>query len=52
MTASPSLHPSVGRPASGKPVLQRRVVDAPTRMFHWLFALSFVGAYLSADGER
>jgi len=21
-------------------------------MFHWLFALSFVGAYLSADGER
>jgi cytochrome b len=21
-------------------------------MFHWLFALSFVGAYLTADGER
>lgn len=30
----------------------RRVVDAPTRMFHWLFALSFLGAYLTADGER
>lgn len=30
----------------------RRVVDAPTRMFHWLFALCFVGAYLTADGER
>ncbi len=30
----------------------RRVVDAPTRMFHWLFALSFLGAYLSADSER
>ena len=30
----------------------RRVIDAPTRMFHWLFALSFVGAYLTADGER
>ena len=30
----------------------RRVIDAPTRMFHWLFALSFLGAYLSADGER
>ena len=29
----------------------RRVVDAPTRMFHWLFALSFAGAYLTADGE-
>lgn len=30
----------------------RRVTDAPTRMFHWLFALSFVGAYITADGER
>ena len=32
---------------------QRRLVtDAPTRMFHWLFALSFLGAYLTADGEH
>jgi cytochrome b len=31
---------------------RRRVVDAPTRMFHALFALSFLGAYLTADGER
>lgn len=30
----------------------RLVIDAPTRMFHWLFALSFLGAYLTADGER
>ncbi len=30
----------------------RRVVDATTRMLHWLMALSFTGAYLSADGER
>lgn len=30
----------------------RLVTDAPTRMFHWLFALSFVGAYITADGER
>lgn len=30
----------------------RRITDAPTRMFHWLFALSFLGAYLTADGER
>ena len=30
----------------------RLVTDAPTRMFHWLFALSFVGAYLTADGEH
>lgn len=30
----------------------RRVVDAPTRAMHWLLALSFLGAYLTADGER
>jgi len=30
----------------------RRVVDAPTRAFHWLFALCFIGAYATADGER
>lgn len=30
----------------------RRVTDATTRMLHWLMALSFTGAYLSADGER
>lgn len=30
----------------------RRIVDAPTRVFHGLFALSFLGAYLTADGER
>jgi cytochrome b len=28
------------------------MVDAPTRVFHALFALSFLGAYLSADGEH
>jgi cytochrome b len=30
----------------------RRVIDAPTRMFHWLFALSFVGAYATGDSEH
>ncbi len=30
----------------------RRTVDAATRAFHWLFALCFAGAYLTADGER
>ncbi|MEP7281831.1 MAG: cytochrome b/b6 domain-containing protein [Rubrivivax sp.] len=30
----------------------RRVIDAPTRMFHWLFALCFVGAYASGDSEQ
>lgn len=31
---------------------RRWVSDAPTRMFHWLFALCFVGAYLTSEGER
>jgi cytochrome b len=30
----------------------RLVTDVPMRMFHWLFALSFVGAYISADSEH
>lgn len=30
----------------------RRVVDATTRMLHWLMALCFTGAYLSAESER
>jgi cytochrome b len=28
------------------------MVDAPTRMFHAAFALCFLGAYVTADGER
>jgi len=28
------------------------VWDLPTRLFHWLLALSFIGAYATADGER
>lgn len=36
-----------------KPLLPTRcVVDAPTRMFHWLFALCFAGAYLTSESER
>lgn len=30
----------------------RRTIDAPTRAFHWLMALSFLGAYVTAEGER
>lgn len=30
----------------------RRVVDAPVRVMHWLMALSFLGAYVTADGDR
>lgn len=30
----------------------RRIIDAPTRVLHWLLAFSFTGAYLSAESER
>ena len=38
--------------ASAQKPSKRRVVDAPVRVMHWLLALSFLGAYLTADGER
>lgn len=31
---------------------RRLITDAPTRMFHGLFALSFIGAYLTAESEH
>lgn len=49
-TTSP--HTTVAGTAPRQATASRRVIDAPTRMFHWLFALCFVGAYLTADGER
>jgi cytochrome b len=36
----------------GARAASRRIVDAPTRLAHALIGLSFVGAYLSAEGER
>jgi cytochrome b len=48
--------PAVTPSPPAKPVVPqtpgRLVTDAPMRMFHWLFALSFVGAYISADSEH
>ena len=38
-------------PVAGAAAPSRRTVDAPTRAFHWLFALCFAGAYASGDGE-
>ncbi len=50
---TPAAALASGRAAPApRPQARRRVVDAPTRMFHWLFASSFLGAYLTADGER
>lgn len=48
--SNPTATFPAGSPTAGAPT--RRVIDAPMRMFHWLFALCFIGAYASADGER
>lgn len=52
-TASPSSAsaPSPAQAPTPRPAT-RRVVDATTRMLHWLMALSFTVAYVTADGER
>lgn len=47
-TRSDTFLLSVCRPTSPK----RRVTDMATRMFHWLFAFSFLGAYVTSEGER
>lgn len=48
----PSLPGAAGAASSpAMPVRSRRVVDAPTRVFHALFALCFLGAYLTSEGE-
>lgn len=51
MLTTPSFESTTQTPSmTAKP--SRLIVDAPMRMFHWLFALSFLGAYITADGER
>jgi cytochrome b len=52
MQAHPTFDTTASPPRSAATSPGRLVTDAPTRMFHWLFALSFLGAYLTADGER
>lgn len=37
---------------SSTPLPRTLVWDLPVRVFHWLMALSFVGAWLSAESER
>lgn len=52
-TTSPTATAAAGSPpAQARAARGRLMIDAPMRAFHWLFALSFVGAYLTADGER
>ena len=50
--SSQPASPSAGAQTQAPVPQTRRVVDATTRMLHWLMALSFAGAYLTADGER
>ena len=56
-SASPA-DAQTGAPLSAAPLsaaasgASRRILDAPTRAVHWLMALCFVGAYITADGER
>ncbi|NBX20895.1 MAG: cytochrome b/b6 domain-containing protein [Betaproteobacteria bacterium] len=45
----PAAMAPAGNPVPAK--RSRRIVDAPTRVFHALFALCFLGAYLTAEGE-
>jgi cytochrome b len=52
MHATPSFSGSAAAVPNAASARGRLITDAPTRMFHWLFALSFLGAYLTADGER
>ncbi len=50
-STTPTFEAAPGAHASTQKA-RRLVTDAPTRMFHWLFALSFAGAYLTAEGEH
>lgn len=49
---SSATSPITAAAPATSPTPTRRVVDAPTRMFHWLFALTFAGAYLTAESEH
>lgn len=48
----PAAPAASSEPEASSPGPRRWVTDAPMRMVHWLFALSFVGAYLTAESER
>ena len=50
--SNPGATPTAMPSTASAPAPSRRVVDAPTRLFHGLFALCFVGAYLTADGDH
>jgi len=49
-TVSPLPSTPVASPSTA--TRRRLLIDAPTRVFHWLLAASFAGAYLTGEGER
>lgn len=53
MTSTPPLiSPTSDRAMASTAQHTRLMIDAPMRAFHWLFALSFAGAWLTAESER
>jgi len=48
---TPQVSTPPGADASKTMKRTRKVVDSPTRAFHWLFAFCFLGAYLTAESE-
>lgn len=54
MALSPSITPTSPDASTPRAAATpgRRTIDAPTRMFHWLFALGFAGAWITAESER
>ena len=56
-TATPSspdrIFPAVVKPLShAARAATRKVIDAPTRIFHWGFTLCFLGAYITSESEK
>lgn len=51
-TAGNTAAAAPAAPSAPAATRARRVIDASVRMFHWLFAACFTGAWLTADGER
>ena len=47
------IFPTVAKPLSeAARTATRKVIDAPTRVFHWGFALCFLGAYVTSESEK
>ena len=50
--SAPASAAAIREATKAPPARTRLVTDAPTRMFHALMALSFTGAYLTAESEH